>query len=422
MPEIRKIPIDCIVIRGDNPRREFDEEALRELAESIKRHGLLQPIIVRPKNGNYELVVGERRLKACKLIGLTEIDARVEAIDDSTSMELRLIENTQRTDLTDAEKGDAVYALLEYFPDEYSTLKDIADAIGKPIGTVRAWTRKSLKLAESVRSLIAADQLTEKSASYLLKYDHDTQFKLANIAVNYPLNERQAIKFFKLYEANQDADLTKLAEEAKGIKRVEVELGKLSKKARKEVEAYLKERERKAIEARKIAIEKAKEAPRIVRPKVVRRVPTEVVLEKAEILKEKLEEVEPTEREELTRSVEERLDYLTRRVELEREIAEDKEMQRLLEKWRVNVVHKVTEETPERFVMNFEESLHGIWSRIGVEYPSSVKDLGRRELVKALSIEQLERLEKTLKTTTEELEEFRAIINSELFGRRMKTK
>jgi len=127
--------------------------------------------MVRPKNGNYELIIGERRLRACKLIGLKEIDARVVTIDDSTSMELRLIENTQRTDLTDAEKGDAVYALVEHFPEKYPTIKDIADAIRKPIGTVRAWTRKSEKLADNVRSLIAAHQLTEKSAGYLLWED-----------------------------------------------------------------------------------------------------------------------------------------------------------------------------------------------------------------------------------------------------------
>lgn len=421
MPEIKKIPINRIIITGDNPRREFDEERLRELGESIRTHGLLQPIMVRPENGNYELIIGERRLRACKLIGLEEIDARVVTIDDSTSMEFRLIENTQRTDLTDAEKGDAVYALIEHFSGKYSTIKEVADAIRKPIGTVRAWTRKSLKLAENVRSLIAAHQLTEKSAGYLLKYDHETQFKLANIAVNYPLNERQAVKFFNLYEANHNADLNKLAEEAKGIKRVEVELDRLPKTARKEVEAYLEERETEAIEARKRSIEKAKAAPRRERPKTKRvGYAVDVILSKADKLKEKIEEVEPKKREELVKSVGERIDYLTRRVELERQIAEDEEMRNLFERWKASVADRVKEETPERFVMNFNEVLLGILSRIGAEYPTSVKELGQCELVKTLSDEQLERLDRRLKATTVELGRFREIIESELFTRRAK--
>jgi len=132
--------------------------------------------------------------------------------------------------------------------------------------------------------------------------------------------------------------------------------------------------------------------------------------------------VEPAERARLARSVGERIDYLTKKVELEKQIAEDEEMRRLLEEWRAKVVHKVEEETPERFVMNFTELLHGIWSRIGVEYPSSVKDLGRRELVKTLTVKQLEQLEETLRTTIEELEDFQTIINSELFSRGTKAR
>jgi ParB family chromosome partitioning protein len=162
MSEIKKIPIERIFISSDNPRREFDEQALKELADSIRTYGLLQPIMVRPKNGNYELIIGERRLRACKMLGLKEIDARVETIDDSRAMEMRLIENTHRADLIDAEKGDAVYALLERLPDKYSTIKDLAEAIGKPIGTVTAWTRKSDRMAESVRELVGAHKLTEK--------------------------------------------------------------------------------------------------------------------------------------------------------------------------------------------------------------------------------------------------------------------
>jgi len=159
MSEIKKIPINRIFISSDNPRREFDVQALKELADSIRTHGLLQPIMVRPKDGNYELIIGERRLKACKMLGLKEIDARIEAIDDSRAMEMRLIENTHRTDLIDAEKGDAVYLLLERFPEKYPTIQDLAQAIGKPIGTVTAWTRKSERMADDVRELVGAHKI-----------------------------------------------------------------------------------------------------------------------------------------------------------------------------------------------------------------------------------------------------------------------
>lgn len=411
MPEIKKIPLHQITVTGDNPRREFDEERLRELGESIRTYGLLQPIMVRPKNGKYELIIGERRLRACRLIGLKEIDARVVTIDDSVSMELRLIENTHRTDLTDAEKGDAVYALIEVYPDKYSTVKDVADVIRKPIGTIRTWTRKSLKLAENVRSLIAAHQLGEKSAGYLLKYDHETQLKLANIAANYPLNERQAIKFFKLHEANPNTDLNKLADEAKGIKRVEVELDKLPKRARKEVETYLDEREKEAIETRKKSMEKAKAARRQSEKRIWKS--AEVSLRpKVEKLTKKLGELEPEQRQEIAKAIGRRLDTIAKSV--------DKETLEWMKKWETEIAPRIKEETPERYARSLENIIHGVWVRIWVEYPQSVKEMGRKHLVSSLSLERLERLQNTIRITLRELDEFRNVVESELLTKRHK--
>lgn len=408
MTEIKKIPIDRIIITGDNPRREFDEEKLRDLGESIRTHGLLQPIMVRPKDGNYELIIGERRLRACKLIGLKEIDARVVTIDDSTSMEFRLIENTQRTDLTDAEKGDAVYTLIEHFPDKYPTPQAVADAIRKPLGTVKAWTRKSEKLADNVRELVGARKLTEKSASYLLKYDHDTQFKLANIAANYPLNERQAIKFFKLFDANPDANLSKLADEAKGLKRVEVELGKLPKKAREEVEVYLERREKEAIETRKRTIKKTRETRKKPEKKIWKSA-DESLRPKVEQLTEKLGELEPEKRQEVAEAIGRRLDSLAKSV--------DKETLEWMEKWESEIAPRIKEETPERYARKLEDIIHGMWMRIWVEYPQSVKDMGRKRLVDSLSMERLERLQNTIRITIRELDEFKSVVESALLTR-----
>jgi ParB family chromosome partitioning protein len=272
MSEIKKIAISRIIMTGDNPRQEFDEDSLIDLGKSIRTHGLLQPIIVRPKGDYFELVIGERRVRASELVGLTEIEARIEELDDVAVMELRLIENTHREDLTNAEKGDAVYTLWERFPQKYPTIKSVADAISVPYGTVQKWCAKSRKLSEHIKELVARSLLTERAAHYLLKYDHDTQDKLAEAIVKFDIRggrkgaERD---FIKLYDGNPEADLKELAEKAKGFKIVSIPLKKLSEEAREEVEEVLKEKEKEIEETRKKAIERARKAPRRKRPDIV---------------------------------------------------------------------------------------------------------------------------------------------------------
>jgi len=264
--EIKRIPLGKIVITGDNPRQEFDLESLERLGDSIESHGLLQPIIVRPIEDRYELVVGERRFRAMQLKGMGEIVARVEELDDTTCMELRLIENTHREDLTDAEKGDAIYGLMGKYPEKYSTIKRVADSLDKPYGTVLQWTTKSRKLSDHVRELIITNALVEAQASYLMKYDPQTQDRLADTIVRYDLSSVITPKFLKLYDAEPEADLGDLANEAKGVKKVEIEVGKLSEAARKEVEGLLEERAKRVEEARERALEKAWKAPRPSKP------------------------------------------------------------------------------------------------------------------------------------------------------------
>jgi len=427
MPEIKKIPISRIIITGDNPRQEFKNEDLLRLGISIKTHGLLQPIIVRPKEHRFELIVGERRLRASELVGLTEIDARIEELDDATAKELRLIENTHREDLTDAEKGDAVYALWEGFPEKYPSIKSVADSITTPYGTVQLWCSKSRKLSEYVKQLVARSQLTERAAQSLLKYDHATQDKLAKGIVQFDVRggrEGAEREFIRLYEENPKSDLRELAEKAKGSQTIPVPIKELSPRARKEVELILEKKRKEAIETRKEAIKKAVQAPRRIKPRLIKSTPrpSDIVLSKAEILKDKLEELEPTEREKVAKNIGERIDYLTRRVELERDVAEDKEMQELLEQWRASVSSKIRKETPESFVRNLEGLLLEILSRIGAEYPDSAKEVGRKGLVRILSMNQLEELDKTLEGTILELRDFQATIKSELFIRQSRKK
>jgi len=110
--EVQKlIPIDEIVPNPNQPRRRFSEEELKELAESIKEFGVLQPIIVREKDGKYEIVAGERRWRAAKMAGLSRIPAVVKEVSDEEMMILSLVENLQREDLNPVERARAIKIL-----------------------------------------------------------------------------------------------------------------------------------------------------------------------------------------------------------------------------------------------------------------------------------------------------------------------
>jgi len=216
-----RLAIDQIIVSKDNPRQSFDEEGLRRLGESIKSHGQLQAIIVRRRGQSFELIVGERRLRASALVGLDSIDAEVKDVDDTTAMELRLIENTQREDLTHAEKGDAVYGL--WAMDKYDTIKEVAEAINISYDLIKSqWLPKARKLSEVARKGVIEHTIDEMTAKRLVKYPLQTQDKLARIVSKKSLSQRQAIQFLKLFDANPDADLGNLTNEVKGIKNIEI--------------------------------------------------------------------------------------------------------------------------------------------------------------------------------------------------------
>src|SRR5215217_5649838 len=113
-PELRSVPVDLISPNPRQPRREFDENALLALAESLRERGVLQPVLVRPvPGGTYELIAGERRWRAAPLAGLDTIPAMVRPHDDAESLELALIENMAREDLNALEAARAIAALVE---------------------------------------------------------------------------------------------------------------------------------------------------------------------------------------------------------------------------------------------------------------------------------------------------------------------
>jgi len=233
-----KISIDKIVVSKDNPRQSFGEEGLRRLGESIKEHGQLQPVIVRPRASGYELVVGERRLRACALIGLSEIEADVKNVDDVTAMELRLVENILREDLTDAEKGDGVLALWANY-DKYETIKDVANAIHKPCQTVEGWVRQSRKLSPKVREYGVSHILENEHVHQLVKYPHSIQDRLAAVIIRKKISASvpgPLRPFVKMYDADPEADLDELANKALGIETITLSKSELPPRVLENIE------------------------------------------------------------------------------------------------------------------------------------------------------------------------------------------
>lgn len=184
-----------IIPNANQPRKLFDEEKIRELAESIRENGLLQPIIVVKKHDNtYELIAGERRLSAFKVLGEKHIPAIIETIDEEKSAILALVENLQRVDLNFFEQAYAINKLVK----EYGiSQKEVAVKLGKQQSTV-ANKLRLLKLSLRVKQLIIENSLTERHARSLLKMEEDEQ-RLACLSyvIKHKLNVEQTENYIQ---------------------------------------------------------------------------------------------------------------------------------------------------------------------------------------------------------------------------------
>lgn len=157
--------IDLILRNPNQPRRHFAEAELNELADSIRAHGVLQPILVRPlSGGKYEIVAGERRWRAAQLAGLTEIPALVRDLDDVEILEIAIVENVQRADLNAIEEAQGYQALIDRFG---RTQQEIADAIGKSRPHI-ANTLRLLALPAEVLEMVRDGRLTAGHARAIL--------------------------------------------------------------------------------------------------------------------------------------------------------------------------------------------------------------------------------------------------------------
>lgn len=162
---IQYIAVDSIRPNPYQPRKIFTQTALEELANSIAEHGLMQPITVRMIGNSYELIAGERRLKASKLAGLVEIPAVITDVNTKDSAVLALIENLQRENLNFLEESEAFYAIMQ---DYGYTQQELAKTLGKNQSTV-ANKLRLLKLAPSIKKKILEYNLTERHARALLR-------------------------------------------------------------------------------------------------------------------------------------------------------------------------------------------------------------------------------------------------------------
>ncbi|GAA0260781.1 ParB/RepB/Spo0J family partition protein [Faecalicatena contorta] len=188
------VKINQVEPNREQPRKDFDEDALLELADSIKQFGVLQPLVVQKKKDYYEIIAGERRWRAAKLAGLKEIPVIIKNYTDQEIVEISLIENIQRENLNPIEEAMAYKRLLE----EFSLKQDeVAERVSKSRTAVTN-SMRLLKLSEKVQRMIVDDMITTGHARALLAIDdEEQQYILANKIFDEKLSVRETEKLVK---------------------------------------------------------------------------------------------------------------------------------------------------------------------------------------------------------------------------------
>ncbi|WP_342442104.1 ParB/RepB/Spo0J family partition protein [Lysinibacillus sp. FSL K6-0057] len=186
--QVEEIQLDLIVANPFQPRKIFDEESLQELADSIKEHGILQPIAVRKKARKFEIVAGERRYRACLLAGLEVIPVIIKELSDAQMMELAILENLQREDLTVIEEAEAYQSLMENL---HLTQEELSKRLGKSRPHIANHVRL-LALPEDVRKLMNDGTLSMGQGRALLGLKNKRRIsEVANKVISLGLNVRQ---------------------------------------------------------------------------------------------------------------------------------------------------------------------------------------------------------------------------------------
>ncbi len=197
-PEYREgvveLDIDRVMSNKSQPRKFFDEQKIRELAESIREHGIIQPIIVRKNGENWQIIAGERRWRASRVAGLKKIPAIIKDFSDRELMEVSLIENIQREDLNPIEEAEAYEKLIE----EYSfTQEDLGKSVGKDRSTITNALRL-LKASEVVKEKLIVGEITPGHARAILALqDRSLEPEVLELIINGHLSVRETERLVK---------------------------------------------------------------------------------------------------------------------------------------------------------------------------------------------------------------------------------
>ena len=241
----------------NQPRKQFEEDSLEELADSIKNYGVLQPLIVQKKKDHYEIIAGERRWRAAKMAGITEVPVLIREYDRQQSMEVALIENVQRADLNPIEEAQAYQRLIQEF---HLTQEEIAARVSKNRATITN-SMRLLKLDERVQEMLSDGRISSGHARAILGVENgEQQFQLANKIVQEVLSVRDVEKLVKMMnrpekkkkeEKGPDIQLIyrQLEEKLKSIMGTKVTINRKDRnKGRIEIEYYSQEELERIIE------------------------------------------------------------------------------------------------------------------------------------------------------------------------------
>lgn len=210
---VRTVPIDQIEANPENPRLVFEEAALEELAASIREHGVLQPVLIRPRgHSRFQLVAGERRWRAARIAGLVAIPALVEELDDDVALEIAIIENLQREDLSPLEEASMYDRMIK---DHGYSVRKLAQKLGKDKG----YLENRLRLADApqeVRDLVSLRKDTLSHAYELMKIDDPR--KRRRLAGQVARGELSLVKLREKIEGKPARAATEEGEEATGAR------------------------------------------------------------------------------------------------------------------------------------------------------------------------------------------------------------
>lgn len=195
------VPVERIVPNRYQPRQIFDEEKIKELAESIRSYGLLQPIVVRPiEEGMYEIIAGERRFRALKFNSTAETEVIVKQMNDKETAAIALIENIQRENLSAVEEAEAYKKLLDL---DGITQQDLATSLGKSQSFI-ANKLRLLRLSQPILDALSKQQITERHARALLALDEARQKTMLDIIKSQNLNVKQTEERVKRLLGGED--------------------------------------------------------------------------------------------------------------------------------------------------------------------------------------------------------------------------